>query len=623
MSKIIFFFITFLCSAYVSSQIPERFRSMKKHTNSLYIPENEKSELKSNRSSFYYNDFSNPADWTMTNSSSPAYDWEIDTILPSSITSSTFADSKINSTSGGNFAFVNSFGQPFGSQQNCNLTNSVAIDCSSQTGVLLSFENYFMMANEVHTVMVSTDGVNFQNFEVNTGTNFTSDNSEINRVNISCVAANQTTVWIRFNYLGSKQFFWCVDDVNLIDISNYDLQIQNTYIHNVAYNYILGVPLDYYIVPNNLLEDIVIKSGMKNIGADTATNAFINGTVLNSSSVIIYNDSTTAVNFAPCDPSMEDSLIWTPPSIVGNYTIKTEAKFDSLNAETNLLDNVNELDFVINPYAQSGSTYARDNNIHTTRGLWNGSGNGYILGNVFDVKTDVTVYTIDVAFAPGTEPGVVGCVILYEIDPSTGDFVTLFDNCLDGFEYVIGSNHISTQSLTKWNKFCINPMGGFAGAQLVAGGTYIAAISHYGGTEDMVLQYGGESSFPFTSFLFDQTDATWYYITSKPKIRLGFEAVLYCVGAIDELSNPFQLQTYPNPSHDFTTISYTLNEALEINLEITDVTGKIIFNKNLGIQNAGENIYELDVSAFSNGIYFYSVSSSGSKSAQKLIVAHE
>lgn len=165
----------------------------------------------------YSNDFSNPSDWTMTNNSSPSRDWVISTSLPSNLTNQGFPGA-INSTSGGNFAWIDSDGAP-GGTQDAFLTLVNAVDCSSYGTVKLTFQNYHRRYMETHTVQVSNDnGATWTEYPVNAGflTNTTSPNPVTVSLDISSAAANQGNVRIRFRYRGAWDWFWAIDDVALV-----------------------------------------------------------------------------------------------------------------------------------------------------------------------------------------------------------------------------------------------------------------------------------------------------------------------------------------------------------------------------------------------------------------------
>ncbi len=77
---------------------------------------------------------------------------------------------------------------------------------------------------------------------------------------------------------------------------------------------------------------------------------------------------------------------------------------------------------------------------------------------------------------------------------------------------------------------------------------------------------------------------------------------------ISEVTKEPEFQVFPNPTHDYLQVkatSYT-NEPLQI--QLTDLSGKAVLKKMIPLN---ESQFQLDVSNFSNGIYFLSVWSSG------------
>jgi hypothetical protein len=73
---------------------------------------------------------------------------------------------------------------------------------------------------------------------------------------------------------------------------------------------------------------------------------------------------------------------------------------------------------------------------------------------------------------------------------------------------------------------------------------------------------------------------------------------------------------YPNPSKNiFNLKSRTI---FNFDYSVTDITGKIIIqNKNVNIK---QNLYQLDMSDFTSGIYFLNIESNGSNIIKKLIL---
>ncbi|MBN8703950.1 MAG: T9SS type A sorting domain-containing protein [Bacteroidetes bacterium] len=79
---------------------------------------------------------------------------------------------------------------------------------------------------------------------------------------------------------------------------------------------------------------------------------------------------------------------------------------------------------------------------------------------------------------------------------------------------------------------------------------------------------------------------------------------------------------FPNPASNFTNIVVDLKESASVNIVVTDIAGKIVFEKPYSSMNLGKNSIYLNVSDFAKGVYNYSLKSNdGANVAQgKFIV---
>jgi len=80
------------------------------------------------------------------------------------------------------------------------------------------------------------------------------------------------------------------------------------------------------------------------------------------------------------------------------------------------------------------------------------------------------------------------------------------------------------------------------------------------------------------------------------------------------------LQAYPNPANDFVTVEFSLNKSEEITFELSDVTGRVVMQQNLGTINSGTNAKRIDVSKLNSGVYVYSLTSSQGLKSGKLVI---
>ncbi|MEO5571613.1 MAG: T9SS type A sorting domain-containing protein [Bacteroidia bacterium] len=76
---------------------------------------------------------------------------------------------------------------------------------------------------------------------------------------------------------------------------------------------------------------------------------------------------------------------------------------------------------------------------------------------------------------------------------------------------------------------------------------------------------------------------------------------------------------YPNPAHDNLTVSIDVNETAGFTIKLMDVSGRVVLSENrTGL--AGLNIYELNLSHLSKGLYMLEVKSSQNNWKKKVVV---
>lgn len=263
----------------------------------------------------WYDNFSTPANWTVSNASSPPTDWVITNTMPTGLTGQGFASP--NTPSGGNFAVINSDGAGPSGTQNADITTANPINCSAVSGVVLNFHNYHRRFQETHTVLVSNDNVTWVAYPVNEqyAPNTSSPNSEKVSVNISAVAAGQSTVWLRFNYQGAYDWFWVIDDITLTEPEANDLVLDQVYWYGKSIvsstEYYSSIPLRHA-----QLDTVFVDGAISNVGSDIQPNMTF-GMSVNSS--IIGTSIPTALAAASADTfSLTNSYVF---NALGTYTV--------------------------------------------------------------------------------------------------------------------------------------------------------------------------------------------------------------------------------------------------------------------------------------------------------------
>ena len=81
-------------------------------------------------------------------------------------------------------------------------------------------------------------------------------------------------------------------------------------------------------------------------------------------------------------------------------------------------------------------------------------------------------------------------------------------------------------------------------------------------------------------------------------------------------------QNYPNPVKSSTVISFELFVNTHVSLKIRDITGREVLIIVDGIKVPGRYQIPVDMSSFSAGIYFYSISAGGISETKRLVIVH-
>ncbi len=561
-------------------------------------------ETSSNRAVIWTNDLSVPADWTISNSSGNADNWVIGTGVPAG----TFPIAGIASTSAANgFALFDSDLLCSGNQ-NAHLTTAQSIDCSGHPGVILKFEENYRNYFDSTFVEVSTNGTSWTKFQVNSNfaTNQSTTNPQVVSLNITSVAGNQATVWIRFTFYSTTAAFgtnggcayaWMVDDISLEDAPDFDLQIGNTF------------STEYSRVPLEQVQPFSFSGYISNQGGASQSDAALKATV----SAPLFSDSSAVVTL---NPGQSDSLFIVntfTPNAIGPLNVTITAKSGQIDANPG----DNSKTFTVNV---TDSIYARDNGIYTGNGLYNGltgtDGNAYVIGNLFEIQTDAFATSVSFAMQGTTDAGTIASVKIYDF--SGTDPVEIGSSA----DYTIQASQINTTGSAAAPN--LNPK--FVTIKLTspvqltsATKFYVAAVSYVGGLP-LVLASGTDFEDGLGAFLYDTDAATpeWFLLGGTPMVRLNVHNTV----GVEELDaqNITLVQNQPNPFNTQTTIQYTLTEASNVNFTVTDLAGRIvrvIENQNL---SAGNHNIVLNAADFAAGAYNYTLTSNGKSVTKKMFV---
>lgn len=89
---------------------------------------------------------------------------------------------------------------------------------------------------------------------------------------------------------------------------------------------------------------------------------------------------------------------------------------------------------------------------------------------------------------------------------------------------------------------------------------------------------------------------------------------------IENNSQVSVLSAYPNPFRVNTNIAFELKNTSEVTLQLFDLSGKMVMQRNAGIMNSGLNRIEVDGTSLPAGVYYYTLTINGeTTSAHKIV----
>lgn len=546
------------------------------------------------KATLWTNDCSNQAEWAVSNTSNPAADWVWETD-PAAVPAAGPAGM---TTAANGYWLIDSdqYGQT-GTQDSYLTYTGAAIDLTGQANVTLEFEHNYRTYLDSRSVEVSVDGGATWGtpYVVTDGSETTGQNfDETYSIDISGQAANQANVKIRFHYVAAWGWHWAVDDILIKTTEPFDLRADELLWGVTGW---WGATMPYFATPMDQVQPIDFCGSATNIGLNDVTDATFSVDI-NTGAWTGASDGMMTLTAGGGHDTMCVTTQYTPAASVASM----DATFDVStpgNTETVTSNNsYTGVTFDVTDYL-----YARDNMAAGITGGSYNAGNGFEVGNIYDIFTAATITGIEFHVHSATEPGASVYGKLYSIDPSTGDFI--LEDQTD--YYTIQAGDLDTPILLPLLS------GGFS---LTADNAYLIIVGSDGDgglTNDLVVGYSGYSQ-PQTTFYYDATDLTWYYTTNASSARMWFGPL-----GLNEVESNIAMNVFPNPAADNASVSFELNAEAAVNVTVTDLAGKVVYTNNLG-SVAGAQQVDINTASMANGVYMVNVDVNGAVSTQKLVV---
>lgn len=112
-----------------------------------------------------------------------------------------------------------------------------------------------------------------------------------------------------------------------------------------------------------------------------------------------------------------------------------------------------------------------------------------------------------------------------------------------------------------------------------------------------------------------------YSSNNNPMIRLMVSKNPLSISGVTPATPSFNLNAYPNPAQNETTIEYALTSNANVYITVTDIMGREVVRLNEGNKAANTvNRVSLDTKNLNNGTYFYTINVNGVKETKKLVI---
>ena len=492
-------------------------------------------------------------------------------------------------------------GQPSGStyQYIESLVTTNAIDLSAYPAVSLEFEHLFRYNNLGNgsftppTVYVSSDSVNWTPYLVNSGiaNNTQSSNPEYTSINISNVAGNQSTVYIRFCWV-ARCYYWMIDDIKIVETDPNRLEISDHTYGGwwLGYQLTGDIGIDYTFNPMNQANQnpYRMEAVVKNNGATSQANTKLHTSVSDALGNLIttassnsitsmvngYDTLATNTNFSPTSYGYHDISFWASSDSFPST--------DTLIRGTVVTDTVYGVDYDWNTDgANAGNGY-----------FLGRSCGGQVLANAFDIYENTTLTSISFHV---NDKSCVDAELNVELYETNGQ-IWLEES----------DPHILTAS--DINSWLTIPL--LTPYPLFAGTSYMAAVR--GRQHPLDTSLISSTTNPNTSrYLQDNCGSgTWYTISKALLIRMNFGTV----NAINDQNYKLNFNVFPNPNDGRFIIENLHNELYDV--VIHNVFGQQVYHDN----NIKDLRNEINLSQFSSGVYTLKISDKISAFTQKLVV---
>ena len=558
----------------------------------------------------YENDFSDFGTWMVYTESGTIPQWELVTTTPTDMVD--YVGVFTSPTNANGFAAFNGIQDILDGDvvpTDALLELASPINCTDYSNIILEFFMAYRAFNfdKIFLEVTNNNWDSFEAFELfeELPTNAYSQQKNINE-NITSTAAGQSEVRIRFRFqelVGDPGFLGgygvMVDDLLMREAWNYDQELTKAY-HRSGIGISHPTGLEYYQIPSSQITEIYFTGIAKNMSDMVQEGAKLNVEISEAGSFFGTSELVDLPLFTTDTFTCETSFI---PSEYGIHEIKYWVDSDSPEQKTNN-------DTILSTISLGTDTYARYNGQVTGSfsNVPSNIGNPVSIGNTYDIFGEDWVCGIGVSVTSDESnigKLIYGQIYILQDDGSYLLYVQSEDREIYSFD--IGG-------------FIQIPFGeNIEHPNVFPGQTILAVVGHYGGEEEVRFNLAQRVE-EQTVLGFTEGATEPFFLTNPSAIMLNLE-LGWCWTGIEEQNSTFSLpQNSPNPCNENTILPYNLTQPSDVEIIITDLTGKIMFQEIIENASVGENIFELNTENFPAGTYSYTFIINGESLTKKMVV---
>ncbi|MCB0793226.1 MAG: T9SS type A sorting domain-containing protein [Flavobacteriales bacterium] len=517
------------------------------------------------------------------------------------------------------------FGQPSGTtyQYLDSWFTTSAIDLTGHPAVKLEFEQYFRYNNSPDfIVQVSNDGTTWTNWTVQGSTvaNTASANPVTVELNISSVAGDEPTVYLRFGW-NARVYFWMIDDIRIVPLPLNDLSLVEAYMSrtDVIYDDFTQRSLEYSLLPLEQATDVILGASVRNSGSNIMYNVIIDAEISQDG---VSQGTFSSTPLAQLGIDVLDSVYFSTgwaPTTPGRITIDYFVRSDS--ADIDSTDNFGMRNFRVTSAGEADGWNVMGHDLVASSGTFYNISTSLDLksiGNKYEIENTGSIcYGVSVGLLDGTDVGAAITVELFREDDLGLELVATSD-LYEVQASDLNATGDSTMIFIPFDPILSDPNP--VPVDMDPNYDYIAFVTNTG-TETVRVVTSGPIRRGGLWGIQSADDGLIQYIGNGNRAT-HVRPYLDQAASVQIVSNAglTLLANYPNPVNTLTTIPFTLEESDRLDLMVMDASGRIVFQQHLGSRNAGTHTINFDASALASGMYTYTLSGEKSRLSRTMSV---